>query len=282
MYDYFMEGISGAYQRKEYGWFAATILVVIFGAKLAGIGGSVGGILALEGIYRTLKNQSYSTGKKVLFSLGYTVAGVALAAVIVFAFIFLFQKMGWVTQPSTDAAQQVLNAATTQATVPFAISTDNSNLANAYINTREGFEIRQPKDWTIEEVGTDGLVVQFDDPNQNIFALETVSIDTGLSKYSLQEFAAGAMEGFATASGKDQQVKILSQGPIEINGQSAYKVEYSYLYPMPDGSGKPFHAISVFFKQGDKGYVVFATAQEETWASYKQLMESSLSTFSFL
>lgn len=296
-----MNSIAGAYQRKEYGWFFAAILFVIAGTKLAGIGGAIGAALMIEGLYRTFKNEKYSVAMKSVVSLAYVAGGVVIALLIAFALTFVLQKFFGYGAPTTDVAKQVLNATNTEPVQSETAMTqeESTNAAEsraqstsvnsypdlettAYSDASNNFEIRYPKGWIVQPGGTDGTVVQFDEPAQNILALQTVNIDSGLSGYSAQEYAAGGMESFATASGQDQQVKVISQGAITLNGQAAYKVEFTYLYPLPDGQGIPFQATSIYFIRGGKGYNIFATAQVEVWNNYSKRFADSASTFRFL
>ncbi len=83
-------GIAGAYQRKEYMWSGAWIFLVVIAVQLAGIGGAVGATLMMEGLYRTIKNQTYTTVMKALYSVGYVVGSVVVAAAIFLCLSLLF------------------------------------------------------------------------------------------------------------------------------------------------------------------------------------------------
>lgn len=81
--------IAGVYKRKEYGWFVVWLALVIVGVKFLGIGGGLGGFIIAEGLYRTIKSPTYSTGEKILLFIGYVLGGVAIAVLITFILLIL-------------------------------------------------------------------------------------------------------------------------------------------------------------------------------------------------
>ncbi len=204
---------------------------------------------------------------------------------------FTLQSTLGVNSVTSDAAKQVLNENTTTVTLTstttagaFPSSTFNNISDNRiYTDAKNNFEISYPKSWTVAANGTNNIVVEFDDPTPNLVAVETVAVDRGMTGYSVKQYAAGGMEGFSTAAGSvDLHVKIISQKEFTLAGSPAYEVDFTYNFPLQDGSGVPMRATSVFVIRGDAGYNIFGSSQEEAWSKYEGIFAASTGSFKFL
>jgi hypothetical protein len=273
--------INDTLKRKEYGWFVFFIAALVASARLAGVIGAVGAALILSGLYKVIKNETFSIKKKIGLSSVLIVGGITVILLIAGLLGLGISK---VVRPNDPSAQQILNATNTSPVNFVTATSSNQNILEekAYKDSKFKFEIQAPKGWIVNTNPPD-LTVQFDDPTPGQVALLIVGADKGIKQYTLRQFAAGAMQGFIgdDSGGPDKQVRIISQGDTTLNGYSAYVVEYTYVYTLPDGQKFPFHATSFYVKNDDTGYSIFLSTQEEIWTKFKDTLLKSASTFKY-
>jgi hypothetical protein len=115
--------ITGAYKRKEYGWFVFYIATVVICARLAGAIGAAVSVLVVFYLYRAINNSAYSATKKVVLSAVYVIGGVVgtviLATLFTYGLAYIWPR---------GVADQVLKDEPPLQTTPFASNSTPSLL----------------------------------------------------------------------------------------------------------------------------------------------------------
>ena len=150
--------IFGAYKRKEYGWFAFYIALVVIASRLGGVVGAVVSVLVVAGLYKTLKNPGYSTTRKTLLSILYAVGGVIVAYLAAILFVgvssqFAGDRTVDSLSPEFQAAQSrslsdepFMSNSTPQLTQDASVIPATANLENtSYVDSKYKFRIKYPK-----------------------------------------------------------------------------------------------------------------------------------------
>ena len=275
------DNIAGAYKRKEYGWFAFYIFTLVVGVRLWGIAGAVGGSLMCYGLYKTIKDSTISTTKKTLLSLAYIIGGIVTTLVIITILKFALLTFFGIDSASTSAANQVLNSTNATTTIQLKSSGNTSRLEkDPYMNAKSNFQIRPPKAFVVSQ---DGDIVGFGDPDQTSGAEIDVMVNPDIgNKYTLQEYAAGGIQGFVRDNPAIKNIQILSQGSSTLLGEPAYVIEYTHEYQTENFGTYTVHVRAIYMIHDGVGYNIHMTNVWDQWdKSVDLLMESALS-FKFL
>ena len=272
--------ITGAFKKKEYGWFALLIASVVIGAQWFGIAGAVGSTIISYGLYRSIKNPVYATGKKILMSSAYVIGGAIVTFVILTVLKSAFSMFFGMDFASTSAAKQVLNSTNAATSIQLRSSGDTSRLEpKPYRDSASKYQILYPKGWL---VSNDGLVIAFDDPDQSSGAEVSVMVNPEMGGYTLQQYAAGGMQGFASDNAAIKNVQIISQGNATLNGDPAYSVEYTYEYETESFGTYTLHARTIYLIHESVGYNIFITNAWDQWERSEDLLTESMMSFQFL
>ena len=138
--------VKEMYERKEYGWFAFYIFVVVVTARFAGAIGAIVSVLIVTGLYTVLKNQQYSVSKKIVLCILYVTGGIVAVLIAVNVFVgtisfFAGQRTADSLKPEFQDAQsrslsdQPFTSSSTQRSTPITPSTvvNESLESGAYI-----------------------------------------------------------------------------------------------------------------------------------------------------
>src|SRR3989344_2026091 len=247
------DDISGAYRRKEYGWFIFYIFTLVVGARLWGIAGAVGVSIMIYGLYKTIKNSTISITRKILMSLAYIIGGIVTTIVIITILKFALFMIFEIDFASTPAANQVLNATNATTTIQLKSSGNTSRLEkDPYVDAKSNFQIQPPKAFVVSQ---DGDVVGFGDPDQGSGAEIDVMVNPDIgNKYTLQEYAAGGIQGFVRDNPAIKNVQILSQGSSTLLGEPAYVVEYTHEYQTEKFGTYTVHVRAIYMIHDGVGY----------------------------
>ncbi|MDB5244366.1 MAG: PsbP [Parcubacteria group bacterium] len=278
------QDILGAYNRKEYGWFALYILAVVLASRLAGVFGVVVSVIVVAALYKTLKNSKFSKKKKVTLSLAYILGGMVGTIVGVYllssAIYNLWPQAYIASVLSNDP--KVSNADFVSSSTPNLASNtttrDTSEVSLKYIDAKWKFSINYPKTWTVDMSGTNGDV-EFDNPTADDVALETISVGLADS-YTPETYSQAVMHNFKVSGDENSNIKIISEGRTTLGGNPAYEYEVIYNY-VNSGKNYPFHGIYITSIFNNLGYTIFASSFETTWAQNIQLFNSSIESFTF-
>lgn len=149
--------------KKSQGWMVLYIGLVIVGRQLAGIGGAIGGVFIAFGLNKVLRNPDYSKGKKVFYSILYSIGGIVMALAIGIALTLALQHYF----PTIEKKSNV--ESTYQIPSNFTVY-KNQNM--------EISSLVYPTGWTVTEGKKDEYEVNFQAPNKvanimvNLTALE--------------------------------------------------------------------------------------------------------------
>lgn len=264
--------IAEAYKKKEYGWLVFNIFTVLLGMKIGGIGGLLGSAIIVHGLYKTIKNNSYSNVKKTLYSLLYVVSGCIIGLIIWSTVVTLLKKDDLIlTAPSSNETLQ-LN------------STSTLNLAKEpYIDQKEKFKIYYPENWVVDS-NTPDAKVNISDPKPNHIGLITVDAIPYESKYTLEQYRTTIIQNFMEADGTGNKayMKIVSKGEMVLRGKRALITENTFAYTGENNQVYPFQGIWIFVENNGTVYSIFASSLKEHWPEYKELYTGVLSTFDFV
>jgi hypothetical protein len=228
--------ISGAYKRKEYGWFIFYITVVVISARLAGIIGSIVSILVATALYKTVKNPAYSTTKKTVLSSAYVIGGIILTLVAATLLTYALARI-WpqAVIPKMLASDPPLtSAAFTSSTTSSLLSAASANTsfpdleAPKYTDAKLHFSIGYPNGWHVDTSGTNGNV-EFDDPSSNEVALETVTADNVQGYgYDFQTVVRGVLHNFKEFSRSECRHKDPRRGEYDSEWRARVRIR-SYI-----------------------------------------------------
>ncbi len=98
---------------------------------------------------------------------------------------------------------------------------------------------------------------------------EDMSID-----HTLKDFVDETIQEKLPKSLKD--FKLLKKESVKINGEDAYRLEYTFSYRMP------VRSVGYIFDKEGFAYVVLGTAPDSTFASYSNIFDNIGKSFKFL
>jgi len=149
--------------KKPLNWMILYIALLVIGQQLAGIGGAIGGVFIAFGLNRVIRNPNYPKNKKILYSILYTVGGVAMALVIAFGLTlvlrYYFPTIG--QKSNIESTYQV-----------------PSNFSTYKNDNMEISALAYPTGWTVNEGKKDEYTVNFQSPDKianvtvNLLALD--------------------------------------------------------------------------------------------------------------
>lgn len=271
--------ITNTYKNKEYGWYVVYIFIIVVSFRIAGLIGLIASVLVISGLYKVAKNSEFSKKKKVLLSAVYVVCGIVGIIVTVSLFKGILEKTSDVNFVSEPAAKEILDAKSLEPFKNVSKIVDEKNDNKEYLSEVNNFKINLPDGWVINQNAQNNIIVEFDDPTPNQLGAMTIGSDENVGNYSVKEYSAGIMEGMRE-EGADN-VQIIKQEEIILNGNPAYSIEFNYDYKLSNETYK-MHALSVALIHKGKGYAILCVTQDETWGLYSQSFWKSLSSFTFL
>ncbi len=149
--------------KKPLNWMILYIALFVIGQQLAGIGGAIGGVFIAFGLNRVIRNPNYPKNKKILYSILYTIGGVAMALVIAFGLTlvlrYYFPTIG--QKSNIESTYQV-----------------PSNFSTYKNENMEISSLAYPTGWVITEGKKDEYTVNFQSPDRianatvNLLALD--------------------------------------------------------------------------------------------------------------
>ncbi len=182
-----------------------------------------------------------------------------------------------------DAAQDAAittptEMAMTETVAPTAqpAATEPGQLDQPYKNSDEGFEIRPPRRWIVDESGSMGTLVLFYSPQSdehngssftaNINILATPSQGMNVEAYATQSMNLMPLtiSDYATVGFKRATV----------NDQEVYFLEYTF-----QGGSLPIRGRQLYYLDGERAYVITSTALETRWDKYSGTFDASLRSF---
>ncbi len=143
-----------------------------------------------------------------------------------------------------------------------------------YYNETKGFSLVFPEDWASEEgfMGTDVSVTSPMESDTDMFAenMNVVS-EEGTEGISLQEYYD---LNIANMEPLVADFTVVDLSDITINGLDSKRLEYSATF-----GEVQVHNYAWFFVVGNMGYVITATANNETFATYKNQFNTIANSF---
>ena len=160
-------------------WYVLYLVLLIGGQQLAGNGGAIAGVFIALGLNKVLRNADYSKGKKVFYSILYSVGGIVIALVIGMALtLALRHYFPTVGQKSNiESTYQV-----------------PSNFTAYKNQNMEISSLAYPTGWTITEGKKDEYQVNFQAPSKvSNITVSLTALDIGQS-LNYKTYTAGLVE----------------------------------------------------------------------------------------
>jgi len=201
--------ITGAFQRKEYGWFILYIALIVWGGQWLGLGGIIGGCLISFGLYEIIKRKNYSPTKKIVLAVGCVAIGVEIALGIAYGLIFTIKGI-W------PSAFQPANLPAVSSTSEIPATSGYKNYQNQLMTINW---LRYPQDWSLDEA-SDKLSFTINAPDNHADIGGTLYAET--SSMELSPLLTGIQHA-AQSNG----ITIDSNQIKTINGNKW--LEYNYL-----------------------------------------------------
>lgn len=183
--------------KKPMNWMILYIALSLIGQQLLGIGGAIGGVFIALGLNRVIRNPNYPKNKKILYSILYTVGGIAMALIIVrgltLVFIYYFPTIG--LKPSIESTYQV-----------------PSNFSTYKNDNMEISALAYPTGWTVNEGKKDEYTVNFHSPNKRAnVTVDLFVLDEGQTidykTYTITFFDEAKAEPSVTFEKTSEQIK---------------------------------------------------------------------------
>lgn len=285
--------LNNLYKNKEYGWFFFYIIVEVSASMYGGALGAIISFLMVAGLYKTVKNNNYSVGKKSTIAILYILAGIAIFWLVAYLLAFTITKI-WgeraldsVNPEFREAQSRILSNETfkenststsVSSTTPVNTVIIDKNLEKvSYVDSEYKFGINYPKGWIINTDSVD-TTVEFNTPRNDEVAIVTVTAEK-VNGYDLQTYSKLVIQGFySSQQGANKNLKIISEGNTTLAGKSAYKFETTFDYV--NGSDVyPFHGYYVVLVDNNMGYVLFVSTFENLWSKYKETFNASVASF---
>jgi len=146
-----------------------------------------------------------------------------------------------------------------------------------YSNAQYGFKINAPKGWRVDESGQLGTIVFFlntkpDQEGGNPFSAN-INVTTGSTQgYDLDGYVSATKDLLPKVL---QNYKSTDNRKVNINGMQAQIIGGTFMQGV-----FPLRNLQLIVVKDGQAYVVTGTVLESTWNQYKDLIESSLMTFS--
>lgn len=300
--------ITTAFQRKEYGWFAFYIFVLVLGARVAGIGGIVGATIISFGLYRTIKHAEYSVFRKIISSVAYVAAGLASSLIIVVLLSWLIRTFTHNRMPTpqeTASNTPALNVVGSTSGIPLATPTSLSapitsqaSVGKAqdilppkdagvvrlepkpYINQKYGFKITSPDGWALDESGDADTVAYFlsrtvdrEDSYQWQVSIN-IGVKPGNQGFSLDQYMTAYKNQIAQWF---PDLQVVTEEKKVINGHESVLISSTYT-----NEGHKFRNVQLIMIEGDNAYSVSGTALNSTWEQYKEVLAASVESFALV
>jgi len=163
-------------------------------------------------------------------------------------------------------------------------SVDSSNTASSlasleslpYTNDKEGFSINAPKAWNVDESGKLGTSVVFlntkpDKEGANVFDANINVISGPTKGLDLNNYINGQKKGLPKLF---NDYKLVEDRTVDVHGMQGHILGNTFtqgVFQLRD--------LQLIVVKDGKAYIITGTALESTWDTYKDLMESSLLTF---
>ena len=198
-------------------------------------------------------------------SVVFVVVGVLLLLGLGIGGFFLFSKV----KPSVQPTQQ---PTAMQNTIP------NTLEKQAYLNTQYGFKINMPRGWQPRKGEQHGAIVSFLNPKADQEGANSFSATIGVNSESALTQDIN-VDNYTKATREVmlhllQNYKSVEDKAIIINGMPAKIIGSSFVQ-------NAFHmrTLQLITIKNGKAYTVTGMALESVWDQYKDLIESSLLTF---
>ena len=152
-------------------------------------------------------------------------------------------------------------------------------LGPPYSNSTEGFELRPPYGWVVDERGFLGTTVVFHGATPDLHGetpfFANIVVRVGPTNgFPLEEIAA---ESIKQSSLELQDFDLLGDESVIVNGQTARLFELTYV----EGA-LPLKALYLLVVYEDKAYAITATALDAAWDKYESAFDASLRSLRFL
>lgn len=165
--------------KKSQGWMLLYLALLIVGQRLAGIGGAMGGAFIAFGLNKVLRNPDYSKGKKVFYSILYSIGGIVMALVIgialTLALRYYFPTIG--QKSNIESTYQV-----------------PSNFTAYKNQNMEISSLAYPTGWTVTEGKKEEYQVNFQAPDRTAnITVNLTALDAGQT-LDYKTYTAGLVE----------------------------------------------------------------------------------------
>lgn len=201
---------------------------------------------------------------------------------VVISNIALSKSKSTRTQPIAETPQAVPETPNAPKTV--ATTTSNAkprmpsqNAVQPYVNSKYGFEITPPKDWTLDESGDADTVAYFINPTKDHEgsyewqASINLGVNSGNSGFSMSEYML-AYKQFMQQS--LQQYVATDERTITINGHEAAIISGTFVQ-----EGHRFRNYQLNMLEGDNSYVASAVVLDSTWSKYEDAITASVGSY---
>jgi hypothetical protein len=123
--------IAKAYERKDYGWYIAFIMIIVIATRFGGAIGAACSVVVISLLYSTVKNENYSKNKKLVLSTVYLVGGLIVTGAIYLSIaevIYHYWPQAIPSNKLAPASDQSVNSINTEtASTSTAVDTETTN-----------------------------------------------------------------------------------------------------------------------------------------------------------
>jgi hypothetical protein len=245
-------------------WYVLYLVLLIGGQQLAGIGGAIGGVFIAFGLNKVLRNADYSNGKKVFYSILYSIGGIIMALVIGIALTFVlryyFPTIG--QKSNIESTYQI-----------------PSNFTAYKNQDMEISSLAYPTGWTVTEGKKDEYKVLFESPNKISNATVSLLVSEKDKLIDYKTYWAQIAEEFKSQPNID--IQKTSEEIKNINGKEwliititltpkdSDKTYYSKQAVLITGKGDPHqNQYYIFLMESDKEH------SAEDFATLDKMIES--------
>ena len=180
--------------------------------------------------------------------------------------------------PSADATDGSDSPASTEATE----SVDSQSpaaLGPAYSNSTDGFELRPPYGWVVDDSGLSGTNVAFihtppDFHGETQFSANIIVQIGPTDGRTLEEIVQETKEQFPQML---MEFNLLRDDFAIVNGKESRVLEFTF-----DEDTYPLRIRQLFLIHEDKVYAITATALDAVWDKYENAFDASLRSFRIL
>lgn len=226
------------------------------------------------------KDTKIETKTSLIKYLGFTVIGLVIALAGGYGILTLKTKYLDVNVES-DVPLATQSASVSPTPPPMAISLEQESLLadKDFVDKKEGFKIRPPKDWDVDSSGKLGAPIYFFGPpakaDDNFVFRANINVMTGPANNNTVDGYANFYLG--TLSNKLEKFGIREKRKLTISGRSAIIIRDFF-----EKDSNEYTGTTLIIIENDKVYVVSGVALKSGYEEVKQQMDLSIYSFNVL